>query len=33
MLHVLDANPPESLRAKVLQAIDYCPTGAISIVE
>ena len=33
MLHVLDATPPESLRAKVQQAIDYCPTGAISIVE
>ena len=27
MLHVLDATPPESLRAKVQQAIDYCPTG------
>ncbi len=33
MLHVVDATPPESLRAKVQQAIDYCPTGAISIVE
>ena len=33
MLHILDATPPESLRGKVQQAIDYCPTGAISIVE
>ena len=30
---ILDANPPESLRTKVQQAVDYCPTGAISIVE
>jgi len=32
-LYVLDEHPPESLRDKVHQAVNSCPTGAISIVE
>ncbi|MBM4597628.1 ferredoxin [Rhodococcus hoagii] len=30
---VLDANPPESLRADVESAVRYCPTQALRIVE
>ncbi len=30
-LYVLQENPPESLREKVQQAEDLCPTAAISI--
>ena len=32
-LHVVDATPPEGLRAKVDAAVRECPTGAISIEE
>ena len=32
-LHVLNETPPESLRAKVKEAVQGCPTGAISIEE
>lgn len=30
---VKDERPPESLRAKVLAAVRYCPTRALSIEE
>ena len=30
-LYILQENPAESLRAKVAEAVDLCPTGAISI--
>jgi ferredoxin len=33
MLHVLQEFPAESLRAAVMKAADYCPTGAISIED
>lgn len=33
MLHVVNDNPPETMREAVQRAVDYCPTGAISIVE
>ena len=29
-LHVLNASPPDNLRAKVDKAVRECPTGAIS---
>jgi ferredoxin len=32
-LYVLDEHPPEELREKLRQAVNSCPTGAISIVE
>jgi ferredoxin len=32
-LYVLQENPDESLRDKVQQAADLCPTGAISIQD
>jgi ferredoxin len=32
-LYILDENPPESLRAKLAEAVSSCPTGAISIVD
>ncbi|MCZ4492501.1 MAG: ferredoxin [Baekduia sp.] len=32
-LHVLDANPPEVLRDKVMAAARSCPKAAIRIVE
>jgi ferredoxin len=32
-LQVLDANPPQSLRAKVDKAVRECPTGAISVED
>jgi ferredoxin len=30
---VLDANPPESRRAKLTAAVKYCPTRALRILE
>ena len=33
LLHVLQEQPDESLRAAVTKAADYCPTGAISIED
>ena len=33
MLHILKENPPESLRAKVEEAVRLCPRQAISIQE
>jgi ferredoxin len=33
LVEVLDARPPEDQRSNVDQAIKYCPTRAISIVE
>ncbi len=32
-LYILDENPPESLRPEVEEAVRYCPTQAISIVD
>jgi sterol 14-demethylase len=32
-LTVLDATPPEALRPQVEQAVKFCPTHALSIVE
>lgn len=32
-LYVLDENPPEALREKLREAVNGCPTGAISIAE
>ena len=32
-LYVLDENPPESLRDKVVQAAELCPTGAITVED
>lgn len=32
-LYVLNENPGEELRAKVQQAVDFCPTAAISIQD
>lgn len=32
-LYVLDENPPESLAAKVAEAVRQCPTQAISIED
>jgi ferredoxin len=32
-LYVLDENPPESARERVLRAIKVCPKHAISLVE
>jgi len=30
-LTILQDHPPENFRAKVEQAVKYCPTGAISV--
>ena len=30
---VLEANPPEALRAKLAAAVKYCPTRALRIAE
>jgi ferredoxin len=32
-LHVLDESPPESARARVMQAVRVCPKQAISLAE
>lgn len=32
-LYVLDENPPEELREKLRQAVNGCPTGAITLVD
>jgi ferredoxin len=32
-LYVLDDHPNESLRAQLVEAVNSCPTGAISIEE
>jgi ferredoxin len=32
-LYVLNDHPDESLRAQVVEAVNSCPTGAISIEE
>ena len=32
-LYILDENPPEELRERLRQAVNGCPTGAISIVD
>lgn len=32
-LTILQDQPPEDLRAKVEQAVKYCPTGAISLKD
>ena len=32
-LYVLDEHPDESLRGQLDEAVNSCPTGAISIVE
>ncbi|MGW0044859.1 ferredoxin [Rhodococcus sp. NPDC003348] len=32
-VEILDANPPESLRPDVENAVRYCPTQALRIVE
>ena len=32
-LYVLDENPPEELRDKVMAAVRSCPKNAISIVD
>jgi len=33
VLHLLDEHPPESLRAKVEQAVRSCPKQAISVTD
>ncbi|MGH9087976.1 MAG: ferredoxin [Acidimicrobiales bacterium] len=32
-LYVLDEHPPETLRARLHEAVNSCPTGAITLVE
>jgi ferredoxin len=32
-LYVLNEHPPEELRARLREAVNGCPTGAISIAE
>ena len=32
-LYVLDEHPPETLRDRLREAVNNCPTGAISLVE
>lgn len=32
-LYVLDENPPEALRAKVMEAVRLCPKQAISVED
>ncbi len=32
-LYILNETPGEDLRAKMVEAVNGCPTGAISIVE
>jgi ferredoxin len=33
VVEVLDTNPPEDLRASVVEAVKNCPTQALSILE
>jgi ferredoxin len=33
LLYVLDENPPEELRAKIMEAVRTCPKNAISVVD
>ncbi len=33
VVEVLDTNPPEELRATVVEAVKNCPTQALTIVE
>ncbi|MGH9110265.1 MAG: ferredoxin [Acidimicrobiales bacterium] len=33
ILYVLDEHPPEALRDRLEEAVNSCPTGAISLVE
>ena len=33
VVEVLNATPPEDLRAQVLEAIKHCPTQCLSLVE
>lgn len=32
-LYVLDEHPPEELRERLRQAVNGCPTGAITLVD
>ena len=32
-LYVLDEHPPEELREQLRQAVNSCPTGAITLVD
>ncbi len=32
-LYVLDEHPPESLRSRLQEAVNSCPTGSITLVE
>ena len=32
-LYILNENPPEELRERLREAVNSCPTGAISIVD
>ena len=32
-MYVLDEHPPEKFRAKVMKAVNACPSQAISVVE
>lgn len=32
-LYVLDEHPPETLRSPLQEAVNSCPTGAISLIE
>lgn len=32
-LYVLDEHPPETLRGRLQEAVNSCPTGAITIAE
>lgn len=32
-MYVLNENPPESMRKLVLEAVNSCPTAALSVVE
>jgi ferredoxin len=33
LLYVLDENPPEELREKIMEAVRTCPKNAISVVD
>ncbi|HMD47361.1 MAG TPA: ferredoxin [Acidimicrobiales bacterium] len=32
-LYILDEHPPESMRERLREAVNSCPTGAISLVD